>query len=60
MIRFESIISVLKTLTIDFFLFFLNCVIKDTLINFLGVILFENVPKHRFLCDCETQLKDRW
>ena len=33
---------------ISFFL--INCVFKDALVNFLEVILFENVPKRTSLC----------
>ena len=54
-ICFESTTSLLRKLTRDFlFLFFLNCVMEDTLINFWGVILIETAPKRRILCVRET------
>ena len=36
------------------FLLFWSCVLEDTLINFLGVNLIENVPKRRILCVRES------
>ena len=52
MIHFESTTSLLRKLTGDFLFF--SCVIKDTLINFLGVILIENAPKRRILSSGKT------
>ena len=47
---FESTISLFKETFKRFLIFFWNCVIEDTLINFLGVILIENAPKRKILC----------
>ena len=46
MIRFEKYNF---TVTSSFLVFF-NCIIKDALINFWGIILIENTPKRRILC----------
>ena len=49
-IRFDSTISLLRKLIRDFLFCYFNCVIEDTLINFLGVLLIENAPKRSVLC----------
>ena len=57
-LRLSEVLSLLRKLTRDFFF---NCISKDALINFLGVILIENAPECRILCVRENPvMEDEW